>query len=88
MVKKACGAYGEARKLLEEARAAGVVFLDEGTHGFVLKIGALLNVYTVYTSPWRPSLGDWGFSYNPTTGHDFQIPDGIGIAITHGHQRE
>ena len=68
LVKEVYGDYGGARQILEDARAAGVIFLDEGSHTFILGNGAIL---TVYASPYTPSLGDWGFQYNPTQGHAF-----------------
>ncbi|KAL8665479.1 MAG: hypothetical protein Q9202_002184 [Teloschistes flavicans] len=82
LVRKSYGEYGEAKKVLEEG--AGVVFLDEGTHEFLLKNGALL---TVYASPWTPSLGDWGFQYRRDPGHEFSIPKGVDLVITHGPPR-
>ncbi|KAI9719667.1 MAG: hypothetical protein M1812_003438 [Candelaria pacifica] len=81
LVKKVYGEYGEARKLLEEARSSGIIFLDEGSHRFKLNNGATLSVYA---SPYTPSLGDWGFQYHPSQGHDFDIPEGVDVAITHG----
>ena len=81
LVKKEYGDYGEARQILEDARAAGVIFLDEGSHRFILGNGALL---TVYASPYTPSLADWGFQYPPAHGHDFEIAQGVDVVITHG----
>ncbi|KAI0879908.1 Metallo-dependent phosphatase-like protein [Annulohypoxylon maeteangense] len=83
LVAKEYGTFGEVRGLFkeEEAKNAGIVFLDEGTHRFVLKNGATL---TVYASPYTPSLGDWGFQYHPEKGHTFSIQDGTDIVITHG----
>ena len=52
------GDYGEARQIFKEAKATGIVFLDEGDHQFILDNQALL---TVYASPWTLSLSDWGF---------------------------
>ncbi|MCJ1338782.1 hypothetical protein MMC09_004071 [Bachmanniomyces sp. S44760] len=84
LVRKFYGDDGEARQILEEARSAGIIFLDEGSHQFTLENGALL---TVYASPYTPSLGDWGFQYHPNEGHDFDIPNGIDLVITHGPPR-
>ncbi|KAI4130217.1 MAG: hypothetical protein LQ338_001832 [Usnochroma carphineum] len=81
LVAKEYGAPGEARQLLEEAKAAAIIFLDEGTHHFTLESGALL---TVYASPYTPALGAWGFQYPPERGHKFPIKEGIDVAITHG----
>lgn len=81
LVKKIYGDYGEARQLLEAARATGIIFLDEGSHQFLLENGGSLNVFA---SPFTPSLSDWGFQYHPGDGHDFQIPSGTDVVITHG----
>jgi len=81
LVKKVYGDHGEARKILEDARSAGVIFLDEGSHRFILENGAILNVYA---SPWTPALGDWGFQYPPTLGHSFEISKGVDLIMTHG----
>ncbi|CAG8428474.1 unnamed protein product [Penicillium salamii] len=51
-----------------------------GSHSFRLENGALLNVYT---SPYTPSYGDWGFQYKPDDGHDYQI-DNADLVMTHG----
>lgn len=54
--------YDTARELWtgEEAREAGVTFLDEGTHSFTLKSGAK---FTVYASPYQPDFWNWSFPY-------------------------
>ena len=79
LVRKFYGNEGEARQLFEDA--TGIIFLDEGNHRFSLKNGAIL---TVYASPYTPSLGDWGFQYHPSQGHDFNIMKGVDLVITHG----
>ena len=84
LVKDTYGDYGEARQVLAEAESAGIVFLDEGSYEFTLENKAKL---TVYASPWTPSLGDWGFQYRRTEGHEFQIPRGADLAVTHGPPR-
>lgn len=84
LLKKTYGDYGEVRRLFEEAKTAGIVYLDEGTHRFNLENGALL---TVYASPYTPSLGDWGFQYRPEQGHDFSVDKGVDVVITHGPPR-
>lgn len=84
LVRKVFGEEGEARQLFEDARSAGVRFLDEGTHHFTLDNGATLSIYA---SPYTPSLGDWGFQYERHQGHNYDIPQGIDIAITHGPLR-
>lgn len=81
LVREVYGDYGEARQIFEDAKTAGIVFLDEGYHQFVLENGAKL---TVYASPWTPSLGHWGFQYPPTQGHNFAISEGLDLVITHG----
>ena len=80
LVRKVYGDYGAARKMFEDARAAGIIFLDEGNHRFILENGAILNVYA---SPWTPSLGDWGFQYLPGQGHRFEIAKGTDLVVTH-----
>ena len=80
LLTKVYGDYGEARRLFEEAKSAGVILLDEGTHQFNLRNDALL---TVYASPYTPSLGDWGFQYHREQGHGFLI-EGADVVITHG----
>ncbi|KAK3691294.1 tRNA (cytosine-5-)-methyltransferase ncl1 [Vermiconidia calcicola] len=51
LVQREYGAFGKARELFEaeDAKAAGIVFLDDGTHRFALANGGLL---TVYASPY------------------------------------
>jgi hypothetical protein len=78
LVEKVYGCYGDAGRILDEA--SGITFLDEGTHSFRLENGASL---TVYASPYTPSLGSWGFQYNPDHGHDFSIHN-VDVAMTHG----
>lgn len=34
-----------------------------------------------------PSLGDWGFQYDPEMGHNFDISDDVDVVITHGPPR-
>lgn len=81
LVSKFYGSYGEARRLFNEE--TGIIFLDEGIHTFSLKNGALLKVYS---SPYTPSLGDWGFQYHPQYGHEFSIHD-ADVVMTHGPPR-
>ncbi|MCJ1483803.1 hypothetical protein MMC06_003971, partial [Schaereria dolodes] len=81
LVAKEYGAQGEARQLFEEARDAGIMFLDEGTHHITLENEALL---TVYASPYTPALGAWGFQYRPEQGHSFSIDEGVDVVVTHG----
>ncbi|KAI1079340.1 Metallo-dependent phosphatase [Whalleya microplaca] len=81
LVEQHYGGFGEVHQLFENAKADGIVFLDEGTHRFELDNGAKL---TVYASPFTPSLSDWGFQYTPQEGHNFSIDKGVDVAITHG----
>ncbi|MCJ1389565.1 hypothetical protein MMC18_002422 [Xylographa bjoerkii] len=84
----------------EEARKAGIVYLEEGTSTFELKNGAK---FTIYTSPYTPEFCQWGFAYERYQDrynhskaasqrdiHDFQAPNPvpvwptIDIMMTHG----
>ncbi|KAK4504665.1 hypothetical protein PRZ48_002626 [Zasmidium cellare] len=87
LLDKSFGARGEAKCLFEsaEAKAAGIIFLDEGTHHFTLANGANLQVYA---SPYTCSReADWGYQYTPSEEHEWSIPAGIDIAITHSPPR-
>ncbi|KAK7419501.1 hypothetical protein QQX98_003270 [Neonectria punicea] len=66
----------------QAARADGVQYLTEGVYSFTLDNGALLKVYA---SQYTPSYGGWAFQYN--NGHDFKIPPGVDVAMTHGPPR-
>lgn len=80
---KTFGVCGEAKALFEsaEAKAAGIVFLDEGSHRFTLANGADL---LVYAGPYTCSReAGMGFQYRPDEDHCWNIPNGIDIAITH-----
>ena len=81
LVRKVYGDHGEARQLFEDAKSAGIIFLDEGNHKFTLGNGAMLSVYA---SPFTPSLGDWAFQYHQSQGHNFDIMKGVDLVITHG----
>ncbi|KAK4455641.1 Metallo-dependent phosphatase-like protein [Podospora aff. communis PSN243] len=75
------GKFGEARRLFEDAKGDGIVFLDEGIHRFELENGAGL---TVYASPYTSSReADWGFQYKQGDRHDFDL-NGADVVITHG----
>ncbi|CAI7644869.1 unnamed protein product [Penicillium bialowiezense] len=80
LVRRTYGCHGEARKLFNDQRNTGIIFLDEGSHSFRLNNGARLNVYA---SPFTPSLGDWGFQYHPDDGHNFHIAN-ADLVMTHG----
>lgn len=84
LVAREYGIPGQAKKLFDDGKDAGIIFLDEGTHHFTLANGAQLSVYA---SPYTPSMGQWGFQYHPNKGHDFKISKGIDVAITHGPPR-
>ncbi|KAJ4316539.1 hypothetical protein N0V84_007818 [Fusarium piperis] len=75
-------AMNQVRDIVEAARADGVRYLTEGVHEFTLDNGARLKVYA---SQWTPSCGGWAFQYND--GHNFEIPNGIDVAMTHGPPR-
>lgn len=81
IIKDEYGGYGGVKRLLVEADC-GIIFLDEGTHEIRLQNGALMKVYA---SPYTPATADsmgWGFQYNGA--HEFAIPKGIDIVVTHG----
>lgn len=84
IVAREYGTSGQARKLFEDARSEGIVFLDEGTHLLALENGAILKVYA---SPFTPTLGVWGFQYHPNQGRQFNIEEETDIVITHGPPR-
>ena len=79
-----------------DAREAGVLFLNEGTHAFTLKNGAR---FKIYVSPYTPAFGDWAFAYRSdedrfnehsraakgvTSIATDPIPEGVDIVMTHG----
>ena len=69
----------KAYEVVERARQDGIHLLDEGTYHFVLHNGAKLSVFA---SHWTPVYGGWGFQYRGR--HDFPIPEGVDLAMTHG----
>ncbi|KAK2047221.1 calcineurin-like phosphoesterase [Colletotrichum somersetense] len=71
----------DIRRLIDEAKAEQIVFLEEGNHEFVLGNGANLKVYA---SPYTPSTEGWAFGYST---HDFNIDKGTDVVITHGPPR-
>lgn len=76
---------------MQKARQDGIyVLVAEGTYHFDLANGAKLSVYS---DPWTPQYGDWGFQYDVDgvggdggviAGHEYQIGEGTDVAITHG----
>ncbi|KAF4441362.1 putative rhamnogalacturonate lyase C [Fusarium austroafricanum] len=72
----------KVKKIVRKAERDGVRYLTEGVHEFTLQTGAFLRVYA---SPWTPAYGGWAFQYKD--GHDFNIPTGIDVAMTHGPLR-
>ncbi|KAK4891235.1 hypothetical protein LTR27_010172 [Elasticomyces elasticus] len=87
LVKREYGDAGEAKRLLqsEDAKSAGILYLEEGTHTFTLANGARLKVYA---SPYTPSKADWGFEYDPQEAeHDWSIDNDTDVVITHGPPR-
>nr|POE59177.1 putative rhamnogalacturonate lyase c [Quercus suber] len=82
LVESIYGKFGEARRLFdfEDAKAAGIVFLDEGTHCFELANGAVL---TVFASPYTASVNEWAFQYDPRDDHKWVIGDGVDLVMTH-----
>lgn len=73
----------------EEAKKAGIVYLEEGISTFTLRNGAK---FTIYTSPYQPEFCDWAFPYerdedrfNPPNAKN-PIPSwpDIDILLTHG----
>ncbi|KAM0543384.1 hypothetical protein ACHAPJ_012343 [Fusarium lateritium] len=69
----------EVKQIVKAAETDGVQYLTEGVHEFTLENGARLRLYA---SPWTPSYGGWAFQYDYS--HDFNIPTGIDVAMTHG----
>ncbi|KAF5596208.1 metallophosphoesterase domain-containing protein [Fusarium pseudocircinatum] len=80
-IKDEYGNYGEAKRLLTEA-GHGIIFLDEGTHEICLQNGAWIKLYASPYTPATAGSTDWGFQYNGP--HEFAIPKGIDIVVTHG----
>ena len=81
LVRREFGDYDEALDLLQSAKAAGVIFLDEGSHHFDLANGARLKVYA---SPCTASAGEGGFQYHPKEDHVWNIDSDTDVVITHG----
>ncbi|KAL3427899.1 hypothetical protein PVAG01_01408 [Phlyctema vagabunda] len=90
--------HGKAMEIMTGplAKAAGITYLEEGTHLFTLKNGA---AFTVYASPYTHGSGGWAFPHQPSedrfnnagqTAADKTsivtnpIPSGVHIVMTHG----
>lgn len=69
----------KVRQIIDAAKADGVQYLDEGVHEFTLENGARLKVYS---SQYTPVYGGWAFQYEEE--HNFDIPFGVDVAMTHG----
>ncbi|GJC94809.1 ser/thr protein phosphatase [Colletotrichum higginsianum] len=69
------------RDLVKRSKAEGIVFLEEGTHDFVLGNGAALKLFA---SPYTPGTAWWAFEYST---HDFNIEEGTDVVVTHGPPR-
>ena len=83
LVTSEYGSFGEAQELLSRAAQYDIHFLTEGTYSFSLENGTCLNVYASPYTPSPSSADDlWGFQYSST--HDFDIPRGTDLVITHG----
>ena len=75
-------AAARVKAMIREAEQDGVRYLVEGTHEFALANGARLKIFA---SPATPKYGGyWGFQYEA---HDFAIPPGCDVAMTHGPPR-
>ncbi|RSL39748.1 hypothetical protein CEP53_013832 [Fusarium sp. AF-6] len=81
-IKTEYGDYGDARRLLHEARDQGTVFLEQGSHQLTLDNGALLKVYACPYTPATGNSSDWGFQYSGA--HEFAIEKGTDVVVTHG----
>ncbi|EWG49544.1 hypothetical protein FVEG_09042 [Fusarium verticillioides 7600] len=80
-IKDEYGDYGEAKRLFTEADHS-IIFLDEGTHEIHLQNDALIKVYASPYTPATAGSTNWGYQYNGA--HEFAIPKGIDIVVTHG----
>ena len=69
----------KVHEIINDARQDNVKYLTEGEYTFDLENGAKLRVYA---SQFTPKYEEWGFQY--VGKHDFDIPAGVDIAMTHG----
>lgn len=79
-MRKVYDDFEGAKQIFEDAKAIDIIFPDEGSYQFILENRAIL---TVYASPWKSSLGDWGFRYPSGQEHEFEIMKGVDLGITH-----
>jgi len=84
LIDREYGTQGKARKIIEEARDAGIVYLEEGVYEFSLENGAQL---VVYACPFTLGDGGWAFEYSASDGYNFAIPNGVHVIVTHGPPR-
>lgn len=87
LLEREYGGYGLARKLFTDAKKDGILLLDEGTHELTLANGTRLKVYASPYTPSSSSSEGWGFSYNQSKGHEFDLQADTDIVITHGPPR-
>ncbi|KAL2876855.1 hypothetical protein SGCOL_007878 [Colletotrichum sp. CLE4] len=87
LVEREFGGYGLARKLFADAKKDGIILLDEGTHDFALANGGKLRVYASPYTPSSSSSEGWGFPYNESEGHKFDVQMDTDIVMTHGPPR-
>lgn len=66
-------------QIVQDAQKDGVHYLTEGTYEFTLQNGAAIKVFA---SQYTPTYGGWAFQYPGA--HDFAIPRGVDVAMTHG----
>lgn len=71
----------ESWQIIKDAEADGVRYLDEGVYTFDLDNCARLKIFA---SQWTPTYGSWAFQYSSYESHNFDIPAGVDVAMTHG----
>jgi len=81
LIDQEYGTQGQARKMIEKAREAGIIYLEEGVYKFALENGTQL---VVYACPFTLGDGGWAFEYSASENYNFAIPDGIHVVVTHG----
>lgn len=64
------------------AKAAGVTYLQEGTHSFTLEDG---RSFKIFASPYQPEFCDWAFGYPRSQAEErWKIAKDVDIVMTHG----